>query len=170
MSTHYSKVLSSGQRVEIDDINVTVDDSRYPTRNISAVHLTKANKPNIFIMIITVFLLVQGVLWLIGGITFPIWGKGDGSIAPVFITAFIMLGIGWKLYSGLKSPCHTISFGSSGNDKDLIIMPALPNAGLIQLLQASFKWEEATKNSYNEIKACSNAISDAIDELQRKGS
>ena len=170
MATHYSKVLSSGQKVEIDDVNVTVDDSRYPTRNISAVHLTKASKPNIFTIILTIILLFHGVWFLLGGITAPIWAKDNGTIAPVFVVAFILLGIGWKLYSGLTSPCHTISFGSSGNDKDLIIMPAIPNAGLIQLLKASFKWEEASKDSYNEIKACSNAISDAIDELQRKGS
>ena len=37
-------------------------------------------------------------------------------------------------------------------------------------LQEVIRKEEASKDSYNEIKACSNAISDAIDELQRKGS
>lgn len=170
MATHYSKVLSSGQKVEIDDVNVTVDDSRYPTRNISAVHLTKASKPSPITIILGILLMLFGVCLVIFIFASQALGyklTGTGFAIFVGIIGFI---IGWKLFNKVQVPCHSISFGSSGNDKDLIIIPAIESTNVIELIKASFKWEESIQDSYNEIKACSNAISDAIDELQRRGS
>jgi hypothetical protein len=166
MSTHYSKVLSSGQRVEVDDINVTVDDSRYPTRNISAVHLRKAKDPGILVALL---LIAFGAFCVIS-ITLSVLGFSEGGLGPVSF-GFVALFFGFKKLLDVKKICHAITFGSSGSERDAILVHALlSNNGLLDIIKAGFAWEESTRDSYNEIKECSNAISDAIDELQRKGS
>ena len=168
MATHYSKVLSSGQKVEIDDVNVTVDDSRYPTRNISAVHLRRAENPGV---ITAIFLIAVGIIF---GTRFILSSLGitDQTQTPFafILYSFVFIFLGLKKISKLRKICHAVTFGSSGTERDAILVHALQNNGLLDIIKAGFAWEESTQESYNEIKSCSNSISDAIDELQRKES
>tara|TARA_Y100000114_G_scaffold156081_1_gene181967 strand:- start:274 stop:747 length:474 start_codon:yes stop_codon:yes gene_type:complete len=155
MSIRFSKLLSSGQRVEIDDVMVIVDASRYPTRNISAVHVNRANKPDFFLI------LMSNVLTILAVLLFVLSKDDYGGLS-----IFLML-VGLLLYSLIKTPYHTISFGSSGNDKDVIAIKATDVQKDLRMLSVLSQWEEHTQGTYLELLECADAINDAIEELQR---
>tara|TARA_Y100000114_G_scaffold156081_1_gene181968 strand:+ start:993 stop:1520 length:528 start_codon:yes stop_codon:yes gene_type:complete len=161
----------NGKHVKVDGVNVSVDATRYPVRNIAMVHIEKALPPNFTqARLVTLVAIVMFISPIFALIDRSPWF----SISEWLMTSVLTLAAGlaimlnaWRLI-GLTF--HSVKFGNSASDKDVAVSYPASQKMLKPYINPMnpLNWESFSASSYQQISKFANAVSDSIDSFQNQ--
>ena len=182
MEIIYEGVLN-GETVTVDEVNVKIGDSRYPVRNISAVHPVRAEKPSTVLAQLLAIILVLGYLASSLSCIYEFFEalfaygyvRSSSFEWLLILTAFLLLGSA-IVFLLLPSPsANVLRFGTSGNNDDVVAISVMSKADLFSYVFSKrgltfqpLDWQAISQPSYDEIRLVADAIGESIDRLQKQ--
>jgi hypothetical protein len=159
MNVFYAGRLN-GCNVKVDEVNVHVDATRYPVRNIAMVHVEKAEKPG---FVIARSMCLIPLFFFVACLT-------AGSAESVIVWFDILLIAVFTCYHFIVLRCHSVKFGNSASDKHVVALFPTSKKRLRSYINPikSLDWESMSAPSYQEVLEFANAVSSSIGSLQNK--
>lgn len=161
----------NGKQVKVDEVNVNVDATRYPVRNIAMVHVEKAKSPNFLLARLAYLLAFCAVLVPIASLATNYDRVTNHMMQitmaylAIWVFAYVVYALAYKLI-GLTY--HSVKFGNSASDKDVVALFPFSKEDLKPYILKSFDCESMSASSYQEITKFANAVSDSIDHFQNQ--
>ncbi|MAA78564.1 MAG: hypothetical protein CL916_04835 [Deltaproteobacteria bacterium] len=159
----------NGKQVKVDEVNVTIDATRYPVRNIAMVHVEKAAEPSLSTAnLMRKLSTILPILFVLGYVIRSIAESDfDGEDFVGTIIWCIVLYL-LRFYQPVTPTFHSVKFGNSASDKDIVVLYPASKEQLKTYIGQEFNWESLSAPSYQEITKFANAVSDSIDQFQNQ--
>lgn len=170
MKVFYEDNLN-GKQAKVDEVNVSVDATRYPVRNIAMVHIEKALPPDFTqARLATLVAIVMFISPIFSFIDRSPWFSISEWLMTSVLTVAAGLAIMLNAWRLIGLTFHSVKFGNSASDRDVVVSYPASQKMLkpyINLLNP-LDWESYSASSYQEISKFANAVSDSIDNFQNK--
>ena len=171
MKVFYEKTIANELCI-VDEVNVTIGDTRYPVRNISMVKVNKAKRPAFEFFVFQNFIkkmaLLCGAVFLLSAVLYPLAHSAFARNVAIFSFILLLVLVVGLFREPPRITYHSIQFGNSGNDRPVIKLAPLSLAKIKTEALNNPNWENLSEPSYRKIKTFADAVSESIDSFQNQ--